>query len=86
MFTREAATEWAEKGIRINAIAPGYIKTEGARALKDPEVVASIASMTPMRRMGIPDDLQGLAVFLASNASAFLTGQTIIIDGGYTLW
>ena len=86
MFTKELATEWADKGIRVNAIAPGYMVTEGAKALKDPKVREHIEIMTPLRRLGVPDDLKGLAIFLASDASAFITGQTIVIDGGYTLW
>jgi NAD(P)-dependent dehydrogenase (short-subunit alcohol dehydrogenase family) len=86
MFTREAATEWTEHGIRINAIAPGYIKTEGAKAVQDPAVAKSIDALTPARRIGLPEDLQGAAVFLASDASDFMTGQTLVIDGGYTLW
>ena len=86
MFTREAATEWSEKGIRVNAIAPGYMKTAGAKALADPNVLSRIEGSTPMRRPGVPNDLKGLVVFLASDASEFITGQNIIIDGGYTLW
>lgn len=87
MFTRQLAADWAKYGIRVNAIAPGYIRTEiGAGPLDDPELKELIPQMTPMTRAGVPDDLKGLAVFFASDASAYLTGQTIIIDGGYTLW
>jgi NAD(P)-dependent dehydrogenase (short-subunit alcohol dehydrogenase family) len=86
MFTRQAAAEWGSRGIRVNAIAPGYIKTEGALALADPAVMNSIDEMTPLGRVGATEDLAGVAVFLASDASLFITGQTIIVDGGYTLW
>ena len=87
MFTRQLAADWAKYGIRVNAIAPGYIRTEiGAGPLDAPDLKDLIPRMTPMTRAGVPDDLKGLAVFLASDASAYLTGQTIVIDGGYTLW
>jgi len=87
MFTRQIAGDWAEKGIRVNAIAPGYMKTDiGAGPLNDPELKSLLEKMIPMRRPGVPDDLKGIIVFLASDASAYMTGQTLIIDGGYTLW
>lgn len=87
MFTRQLAADWAEYGIRVNGIAPGYMKTEmGARPLSDPKVKSLIETLTPMRRPGEPDEMKGLVVFLASDASSFITGQTILIDGGYTLW
>lgn len=87
MFTRQLAAEWAEHGIRVNAIAPGYMNTiMGRRSLEAPEIKDFIKKMTPLGRPGEPEELQGLAVFLASDASAYITGQTIIIDGGYTLW
>ena len=87
MFTRQLAGEWAEKGIRVNAIAPGYMKTDlGAGPLNDPELKELLNTMIPMRRPGNPEDLKGIVVFLASDASAYMTGQSLIIDGGYTLW
>jgi NAD(P)-dependent dehydrogenase (short-subunit alcohol dehydrogenase family) len=87
MFTRQLAADWAEKGIRLNAIGPGYMRTEmGAGPLNDPKIKDLIETMTPMRRPGVPEDLQGTAVFLASDASSYITGQTILVDGGYTLW
>jgi NAD(P)-dependent dehydrogenase (short-subunit alcohol dehydrogenase family) len=87
MFTRQLAADWAQYGIRVNAIAPGYIRTEiGAGPLEEPTLKELIPRMTPMTRAGVPEDLKGLAVFLSSDASGYLTGQTIIIDGGYTLW
>ena len=87
MFTRQLAADWAKYGIRVNAIAPGYIRTEiGAGPMEDPLIKDFIAKRTALGRSGAPDDLKGLAVFLASDASSFITGQTVVIDGGYTLW
>ena len=87
MFTRQLAGDWAEKGIRVNAIAPGYMKTElGAGPLNDPALKDLLTTLIPMRRAGVPEDLKGIVVFLASDASAYMTGQTLIIDGGYTVW
>ena len=87
MLTRQLAAEWGPKGIRVNAIAPGYMNTVmGRRSLEDPAIKKFITTMTPLGRPGEPEELQGLAVFLASDASAFITGQSIVIDGGYTLW
>ena len=84
-LTRHAAVEYAKEGIRINAIAPGYIKT-GIQAKAHPEAVKAMDDMvienTPMGRVGMPDDLKGVAVWLASDASSFVTGQTIVVDGG----
>ena len=86
-FTRQLAGDWADYGIRVNGIGPGYMKTEmGAGPLEDPGIKDLITRMTPMRRPGNPEDLKGLAVFLASDASGYITGQTVLIDGGYTVW
>ena len=87
MLTKQLATSWASRGIRVNAIGPGYMRTElGAGPLEDPKVKDLIPVMTPMQRPGVPDDLKGLVIFLASPASAYITGQCVVIDGGYTLW
>ena len=87
MFTRQLAADWAEKGIRINAIAPGYMMTDiGAGPLNDPKLKELLKTMIPMRRPGTPDDLKGIVVFLASDASGYMTGQSLLIDGGYTIW
>ncbi|MBW2148471.1 MAG: SDR family oxidoreductase [Deltaproteobacteria bacterium] len=87
MFTKQLAGDWADYGIRVNAIGPGYMRTEmGAGPLNDPKTKDLIKVLTPMRRPGEPEELKGLAVFLASDASSFLTGQTVVIDGGYTCW
>jgi 2-dehydro-3-deoxy-D-gluconate 5-dehydrogenase len=82
--TRTLAIEWAAYGICVNAIAPGYIATEFTRPVReDAARSAWILGQTPMRRWGTPDDLVGGAVYLASPASDFVTGQTLAIDGGW---
>ncbi|MDH5285069.1 MAG: glucose 1-dehydrogenase [Betaproteobacteria bacterium] len=82
-LTRGLATELGPSGIRVNAIAPGYFMTEMNRALIDnKEFDAWVRGRTPMRRWGDPDELAGIAVFLASDAASFITGQTIFVDGG----
>ncbi len=86
-MTRQLGAEWAEKGIRINGIAPGYTRTDmGAKALDDQTVIDFIAAKTPIRRGGTPEDIAGVAVFLASEASRYIVGQTLLVDGGFTLW
>jgi 2-deoxy-D-gluconate 3-dehydrogenase len=83
-ITKLLANEWAKENININAIAPGYMETEGARpVLKDPVRGKSLMARIPAGRWGQPEDLQGLAVFLASNASSYINGFTIAVDGGW---
>ena len=85
-LARNLAVEWGEHNIRVNCIAPGLIKTDFARALwENPELRERYESTTPLRRLGEPDDIGGIAVFLASRAGAFVTGQTIVADGGVTI-
>ena len=80
------ALELAAYGITVNAIAPGFFVTNiGGGHAKNPAVQAAMAKVLPMHRVGFPDDIKGLALFLASPASAYLTGQQIAIDGGWTL-
>lgn len=87
MLTKQLAASWAPRGIRVNAIAPGYMRTEmGALALEDPKCKELVPVMTPMGRPGEPSEIKGLALFLASDASSYLTGQCVVLDGGYTLW
>lgn len=84
-MTRSLALEWGELGVRVNAIAPGFILTDLTRELWSDETMRSWGmTNTPMRRLGQPEDLVGAAVFLASQASAFMTGQTIFVDGGFS--
>jgi dehydrogenase/reductase SDR family member 4 len=85
-LVRNLAAEWGPKNVRVNAIAPGLVKTEFARALwEDEERVAERLKVTPLRRLGEPRDIGGIAVFLASDAAAFITGQCIVADGGVTI-
>ena len=85
-LARNLAVEWGEHNIRVNCIAPGLIKTDFARALwENPDLRKRYESQTPLRRLGDPDDIGGIAVFLASRAGAFVTGQTIVSDGGVTI-
>ena len=85
-LTRGLAVELAPDAIRVNAIAPGYFTTEMNRALLDnPDFVAWVNLRTPMKRWGDPDELAGAVVFLASDAAAFITGQTITVDGGMVM-
>ncbi len=82
-LVRNLAVEYGQHNIRINAIAPGVIRTDFARALwEDPEAEAALNRANPMRRIGEPDDVAGAAVFLASRAGAYVNGQVIVIDGG----
>ena len=84
-LARNLAVEYGPHNIRVNCIAPGLVKTDFARALWDtPEAEKRTSQGTPLRRLGEPDDIAGAAVFLASRAGAYTTGQTIVIDGGST--
>ena len=84
-LARNLALELSPDNIRVNCIAPGLVKTDFARALWDtPEGEARASAATPLRRLGEPDDIAGAAVFLASRAGAWTTGQTIVVDGGAT--
>jgi NAD(P)-dependent dehydrogenase (short-subunit alcohol dehydrogenase family) len=83
---RSVAQELAAYQITVNAIAPGFFVTNiGGGHAKDPQVQAAMGKLIPMHRVGFPDDIKGLALFLASPASAYLTGQQIAIDGGWAL-
>jgi NAD(P)-dependent dehydrogenase (short-subunit alcohol dehydrogenase family) len=85
-LARNLAVEWGKHNIRVNCIAPGLIKTDFARALwEDPAYLQRTEAATPLGRIGDPDDIGGIAVFLASRAGAFVTGQTIVADGGVTI-
>lgn len=86
MMTKSLAVEWAEEGIRVNAIAPGYMRTELVDELlqENPEMEEIWLENTPRGRLGRPEELQELVVYLASDASSYMTGSTLLIDGGYT--
>ena len=80
------ANELADYGISVNAIGPGYVITEMTQAVfDDPENMKKFINRIPLRRIGLPEDMAGLCVFLASEASGYVTGQTITIDGGWTI-
>jgi NAD(P)-dependent dehydrogenase (short-subunit alcohol dehydrogenase family) len=85
-MVRNLAAEWGPKNVRVNAIAPGLVRTDFARALwEDEKRRAEREAATPLRRLGEPRDIGGIGVFLASDAAAFITGQTIIAEGGVTI-
>ncbi len=87
-LTRELAGQWARHEIRVNAIAPGYVPTELTQPMMDPDEPSKgydyIVKRTPMRRPGRLDELDGVLLLLASDASTFMTGQTVTVDGGWT--
>ena len=87
-FTRALAADWAARGVTVNAIAPGGFLTEpNQRWFRDkPELRHTFEAQIPMGRFGTPEELAPLAVYLASDASTYMTGATLVIDGGYTLW
>lgn len=87
-FTRAVASDWASKGVTVNAICPGGFMTEpNVRwAAEHPEVIESFKEQIPASDFGQPEDLGPLAVYLASDASRYMTGASLVIDGGYTLW
>ncbi|MBN1644152.1 MAG: SDR family oxidoreductase [Dehalococcoidales bacterium] len=82
MLTKSLAVEWAPYGVRVNSISPGYIRTE--MTLMGGQMFPAWESLTPMGRLGEASELRGLVIYLASDASSFMTGSDIIIDGGYT--
>ena len=85
-LTRNLAVEWGPKGIRVNAIAPGVVVTDFAKALvEDPKRKTIVENQTPLRRLGQPIDIAGVAQFLATDASAYMTGQYLVADGGTTI-
>jgi NAD(P)-dependent dehydrogenase (short-subunit alcohol dehydrogenase family) len=83
-FTRHLAAQWGERGVRVNALAPGYFPTELTGYLSDPGFVQSINRRTLLGRTPTIDEIDGPLLFLASDASSYMTGQTLIIDGGWT--
>ena len=82
-LARNLAVEWGPSNVRVNCIAPGLIQTDFARALwENPDILKASTSNAPLKRIGQPDEIAGAAVFLASAASGFMTGQSMVIDGG----
>jgi NAD(P)-dependent dehydrogenase (short-subunit alcohol dehydrogenase family) len=88
MLTKSLAAEWIEHNIRVNAIAPGYMKTELTRPYfeENSDMVKRWLDFLPAKRPGDPEELGGLVVYLASDASSYTTGGVFVVDGGYTLW
>jgi gluconate 5-dehydrogenase len=84
-MTRDLATSWARYGITVNAIAPGWFPTHMSRGLIE-QYQKDMLTDIPLARFGEPDDLKGVIVFLASPAAAYMTGQTVVVDGGITAW
>ena len=85
-LARNLAVEYGPHNVRVNCIAPGLIKTDFAKALwENPDALAARNASTPLRRIGEPDEIAGAAVYLAAPASRFMTGQSLVIDGGVTI-
>jgi len=84
-LVRNLAAEFGASGVRVNAIAPGLVRTDFARALwENPDILKSVTKVAALRRIGEPREIAGAAVFLASQAGSFVTGQTLVVDGGST--
>ena len=84
-LVRNLAAEWGPRNVRVNAIAPGIIKTDFARALwENEDLMKRRNAQTPLRRFGMPEEIGPVAAFLASGAASFITGQIIVADGGVT--
>ncbi|GAA0377043.1 SDR family oxidoreductase [Brevundimonas terrae] len=85
-LARNLAVEYGPQNVRVNCIAPGLIKTDFARYLwEDPQTLKSVTEPAPLKRIGLPDEIAGTAVYLCSPASAYVTGQTLVVDGGLTI-
>ena len=86
MLSKQLAEQWARYNIRINSISPGYMRTQLAIPyIDEPKNKKWIEMVSPMKRAGMPDELMGLAIYLASDASSFVTGEDVIIDGGWSI-
>ena len=81
-LTRHLAAYWARDGVRVNCLSPGPFPSPGV----PPELVRRLCDHSPMQRMGLPHELKGAVVFLASDASSYMTGQNLVVDGGWTAW
>jgi len=85
-LARNYAVEYGQHNVRVNCIAPGLVRTDFARALwENPDLLTAVNAATPMRRIGEPDEIAGAAIFLASDAGSYVTGQTLVVDGGTTI-
>lgn len=87
MLTRSLAAEWADRGVRVNSVSPGYIGTDMTkRGLENPEWRRTWLAMTPQNRVGAPHDVALAVQYLASDAAGYVTGENLVVDGGYTVW
>ncbi|HRH21065.1 MAG TPA: SDR family oxidoreductase [Brevundimonas sp.] len=85
-LARNLAVEWGPSNVRVNCIAPGLVQTDFARYLwENPELLKQVTEPAPLKRIGQPDEIAGAAVYLASPASSYMTGQTLVVDGGITI-
>ena len=85
LLTKALALDWAGKGVRVNCIAPGYFETDLTAGMRENEAMSTrLLAQTPMGRFGTDADIVGAAVFLAGPASQYVTGQSLLVDGGYT--
>lgn len=85
-LARNLAVEWGPSNVRVNCIAPGLVQTDFAKYLwENPELLKQVTEPAPLKRIGQPDEIAGAAVYLASPASAYMTGQTLVVDGGVTI-
>jgi NAD(P)-dependent dehydrogenase (short-subunit alcohol dehydrogenase family) len=85
-LVRNLAVEWGAQGVRVNCIAPGLVQTDFAKYLwENPEILKTVTEPAPLKRIGQPDEIAGVAVFLASRAASYVTGQTLAVDGGVTI-
>ena len=85
-MARNLAVEWGPSNVRVNCIAPGLVQTDFARYLwENPELLKTVTEPAPLKRIGQPDEIAGAAVYLASKASSYMTGQTLVVDGGITI-
>lgn len=83
---KSLAAEWGEHGIRVNAMSPGYIQTAANEGEEMKELSKKWVEMIPLGRIAKPEEFRGTAVYLASDASTYLTGAEVVVDGGYTIW
>jgi len=83
---KSMASEWGEHGIRVNAISPGYIQTAANAGEEMEKLSKEWVKDIPLHRIANPEEFRGTAVYMASDASSYLTGAQIVVDGGYTVW